>query len=68
MSCAESSRLTAPPLKATRYLVKTILTGMMLICIMSVGACGKKPPHVDLPEGAEDSGFPHTYPDPKTNL
>jgi len=40
---------------------------MMLICIMSVGACGKKPPHVDPPEGAEDTKFPLVYPDPKTN-
>lgn len=41
------------------------MTGMMLICIMSVAACGKKPPHVDAPD--EGSIFPQTYPDPSTN-
>ena len=44
---------------------------MMLSCIMSVSACGKKAAHVDVPDGTtNDSGgsFPHVYPDPKTNL
>jgi hypothetical protein len=38
---------------------------MMLVCIMSVSACGKKPPHVDPAD--DGSVFPLTYPDPKTN-
>jgi hypothetical protein len=39
---------------------------MMLLCIMSVSACGKKPPHVDPPTDADgDTTFPHIYPDPK---
>jgi predicted small lipoprotein YifL len=45
-----------------------ILTGMMLLSIMSVSACGKKPPHVDPPSDVEDDTFPHQiYPDPNGN-
>ncbi|MGB9153717.1 MAG: hypothetical protein WCD70_11615 [Alphaproteobacteria bacterium] len=65
MNCAALSRLTAPQPKTARYLTKAILAGMMLICIMSVSACGKKAAHVDPPEGSEGN-YPATYPDPKT--
>lgn len=60
-----------------------ILTGMVLLCIMPVSACGKKPAHVDPPETPQQDhtngnaqgdagwdqagGFPHVYPDPATN-
>jgi predicted small lipoprotein YifL len=44
---------------------------MMLICIMSVSACGKKPPHVDPPTDEDDTApafhYPAIYPDPATN-
>lgn len=45
----------------------------MICCALSLAACGKKPPHVDLPEDAagDDSGkgngFPHIYPNPEYN-
>jgi hypothetical protein len=40
---------------------------MMLLCILPVSACGKKPPHVDPPADAEDTTYPQVYPDPATN-
>jgi predicted small lipoprotein YifL len=58
------------PLKVLAISIRSkeiVLTGMMLLCIMSVSACGKKPPHVSPPEDAEDTTFPHIYPDSQTN-
>jgi predicted small lipoprotein YifL len=66
MNCAALSKPTVP-LSPTRSFRKILLTGMMLICVMSVCACGKKPPHVDPPEDSDDTTFPIIYPDPSTN-
>jgi hypothetical protein len=46
---------------------KAIITGMMLLGIMSVSSCGKKPPRVDAPSGKENDTFPLIYPDPQYN-
>jgi predicted small lipoprotein YifL len=46
---------------------KLVLAVMMLVCVLSVAACGKKPPHVDPPSDVEDDAFPQVYPDPKSN-
>jgi hypothetical protein len=35
--------------------------------VMSLGACGKKPGHVDPPEGVSPKEFPKVYPDPATD-
>jgi hypothetical protein len=41
---------------------------MMLLGIMSVSACGKKPPRVDAPPDVVNDTFPHqVYPDPNSN-
>jgi hypothetical protein len=40
---------------------------MMLIGVMSVCACGKKPAHVDPPEDADGAPFPVIYPSPDSN-
>ena len=42
-----------------------LITALAAICLL-VSACGVKPGRVDPPEGAEDSGFPHQYPDIST--
>jgi len=46
---------------------KILLAGMVLLSIVPVSACGKKPSNVDPPLGAEESGFPHVYPKPDMN-
>ena len=67
MSCAASSKQTAP-LNSARYVRKAVLTGMVLLGIMSVSACGKKPSFVDPPEDMpEDVVFPRIYPAPEMN-
>ncbi len=63
MSCVASSR-TAPP--KAELLFKLIQTDMMIILIMSVSACGKKPSMVDPPDD-DVAKFPAIYPDPALN-
>jgi len=46
---------------------KILLAGMVLLSIVPVSACGKKPVAVDPPLGSEESGFPHVYPKPGAN-
>jgi hypothetical protein len=44
---------------------KTLL--LALVCTgLSLGACGVKPDELK-PPGGEETGFPHTYPDPATD-
>jgi predicted small lipoprotein YifL len=45
------------------------LAAMMLLMLLVGGlsACGKKAGHVYAPDGAEDNGYPHTYPDPNAD-
>ncbi|MDR3425737.1 MAG: hypothetical protein P4M13_11825 [Alphaproteobacteria bacterium] len=70
MNCAASLKALIAPLKTLAVRLfsrKAVLTGMMLLCIMSVCACGKKPAHVDVPEDAGDTVFPAVYPNPAMN-
>lgn len=46
------------PARLSRIAVLCLLAGCLALT-----ACGKKASMVDPPLGAEDSGFPHTYPD-----
>lgn len=50
---------TLPTMKKTHFL--------LVPCLFLLAACGVKPGHVSAPDGAEDSGFPHTYPDTRTD-
>jgi hypothetical protein len=69
MNCAALSRTEQPEASQPNgygfNLRKIIITGMMLICVMSVSACGKKPAHVDPPDD-ETGIYPRIYPDPAT--
>jgi hypothetical protein len=38
-----------------------------LLLALPLNACGKRPAHVDPPEGVVDDTYPLTYPDPKTD-
>lgn len=39
---------------------------MVAVCLMAspLGACGVKPGKLPPPKGSENTGFPHTYPEP----
>lgn len=39
---------------------------ILCLCVLSspLAACGVKPSKVSPPPGGEQSGFPHTYPNP----
>lgn len=39
---------------------------LMTIAFLALGGCGVKPGHLQPPAGAENNGFPHTYPAPDT--
>ena len=43
------------------------LTIAALACALAVAGCGKKPKHLDLPEGVKDSAYPRTYPAPSSS-
>ncbi|MCL2505301.1 MAG: hypothetical protein FWE93_03510 [Alphaproteobacteria bacterium] len=48
--------------------IVVLLTGIVLIiCAVSVSACGKQASHVDSPLGKKDRPFPRTYPDISTD-
>jgi len=55
--------------KQTLAAARRRLTGVaaLLLLVLPLGACGKKPDQVDPPPGAEQSTFPRTYPDPATD-
>jgi uncharacterized protein YceK len=38
---------------------------LALVVSMAVSGCGIKPGSVSAPKGAENNGYPHTYPDIK---
>lgn len=40
---------------------------LLLLCLVTVSACGKRPPEVDAPESAKTQTFPRVYPDPSTD-
>ena len=39
----------------------------LLLMILPLSACGKKPNQLDPPPGAQDNAFPKIYPDPATD-
>jgi hypothetical protein len=39
----------------------------LLILLLPLSACGKKPNQLDPPPGAENNVFPRNYPDPATD-
>ncbi len=39
-----------------------------LVALMFLAGCGIKPGTVSAPPGIEKDNFPHTYPDPSTDL
>ena len=49
---------------APRLCVYIVLTGLMS---MALTGCGVKPSSLSQPAGTENSGYPHTYPDPATD-
>lgn len=40
---------------------------LLLLCALSLTACGKKPGHVDPPPDVKKDEFPYTYPDPDSD-
>jgi hypothetical protein len=40
---------------------------VLLLLLLPLAACGKKPGQVDPPPGIENDAFPKAYPDPSTD-
>lgn len=46
---------------------RILYIGLVFALSMPLSGCGIKPKHLEPPADAENNGFPHTYPDIRTD-